>query len=35
MSQPTPLFDELMCSEDTFKGITAFAAERAPQWQNR
>jgi acetyl-CoA C-acetyltransferase len=27
--------DELMASEDTIEGMTAFAEKRRPQWRNR
>jgi acetyl-CoA C-acetyltransferase len=35
VNYPTRAFDDLMASEDTIEGLTAFAAKRRPQWRNR
>lgn len=35
VSDPSPALDELMLSEDTVEGMTAFAQKRKPHWRNR
>jgi acetyl-CoA C-acetyltransferase len=35
VTHPTTAFDDLMASEDTFEGLTAFAQKRRPHWRNR
>ncbi len=31
----SPALDDLMVSQDTVEGLTAFAEKRKPQWRNR
>lgn len=35
VAHPSPALDELMVSEDSVEGVTAFAEKRAPRWRNR
>jgi acetyl-CoA C-acetyltransferase len=35
VTYPTTAFDDLMNSEDTLEGLTAFAQKRRPDWHNR
>ncbi|WP_372666040.1 acetyl-CoA acetyltransferase [Amycolatopsis kentuckyensis] len=35
VDHPSPAFDDLLVSEDTIEGITAFAQKRRPVWRNR
>ncbi|WP_086676720.1 acetyl-CoA acetyltransferase [Amycolatopsis pretoriensis] len=35
VEHPSPAFDDLLVSEDTIEGITAFAQKRRPVWRNR
>ncbi|WP_067662879.1 acetyl-CoA acetyltransferase [Nocardia miyunensis] len=35
VTHPSPALDELLLSEDSVEGITAFAAKRRPSWRNR
>ena len=35
VTRPSTAFDDLMATEDTIEGLTAFAQKRPPQWRNR
>ncbi|MFZ3599315.1 acetyl-CoA acetyltransferase [Streptomyces sp. BH104] len=35
VTHPSPALDELLVSEDSVEGITAFAQKRKPNWRNR
>jgi acetyl-CoA C-acetyltransferase len=35
VNQRSEAVDDLLMSEDSMEGITAFAQKRAPQWKNR
>ena len=35
VAHPSPALDELMVSEDSVEGVTAFAEKRRPRWRNR
>ncbi|MBK0870662.1 enoyl-CoA hydratase/isomerase family protein [Saccharopolyspora sp. HNM0986] len=35
VAHPSPAWDELMVSEDSVEGVTAFAEKRRPRWRNR